>query len=105
MSIVILTGSFYGSLADRKGRRGPFALAVFGIICQMACIYFVCAASHAHSRLLGLILRVGNMWHRLPIEAVWASSVFRFIGGGPNLAIALCLTMASDLSTDDTRFV
>ncbi|CAN9096980.1 unnamed protein product [Alternaria alternata] len=71
---VILLGSFYGSLADRKGRRVPFAMAVFG-----------------------------RMWNRLPIEAVWASSVFRLIGGGPNLAIALCLTMASDLSTDDTR--
>ncbi|KAH6860351.1 major facilitator superfamily domain-containing protein [Alternaria alternata] len=83
---VILLGSFYGSLADRKGRRGPFALAVFGIICQMACIYVVC-----------------QKWEQLPIEAVWVSSVFRLIGGGPNMAIALCLTMASDLSTDDTR--
>ncbi|KAF2261848.1 MFS general substrate transporter [Lojkania enalia] len=83
---VILLGSFFGSLADRKGRRLPFALAACGIICQMAWIYFT-----------------AYMWDRIPIEVVWVSSAFRLIGGGPNLAIALCLTIASDLSTDDTR--
>ncbi|KAH7320756.1 hypothetical protein B0I35DRAFT_477309 [Stachybotrys elegans] len=29
--------------------------------------------------------------------------MFRLIGGGPNLAIALCLTMASDVSTGANR--
>jgi hypothetical protein len=71
----------------------------------MACIYVVCSATHVRLRVLGLTLRVGQKWEQLPIEAVWVSSVFRLIGGGPNLAIALCLTMASDLSTDDTRCV
>ncbi|EUC45994.1 hypothetical protein COCMIDRAFT_4839 [Bipolaris oryzae ATCC 44560] len=83
---VIILGSFYGSLADRQGRRGPFALAISGIVCQMACIYLVCSS-----------------WDTIPVETVWASSIFRLVGGGPNLAIALCLTMTSDLSTDETR--
>ncbi|KAH8679485.1 major facilitator superfamily domain-containing protein [Ilyonectria robusta] len=82
---VICFGSFFGSFADRKGRRFPFGLACLGIIGGMAWIFFTC-----------------HLWNRVPIEVVWFSSLFRLIGGDPNLAIALCLTMASDVSTETT---
>ncbi|OCK91093.1 uncharacterized protein K441DRAFT_576376 [Cenococcum geophilum 1.58] len=85
---IILLGSSFGSNADRNGRRFAFSLAILGIICAMIWIYFTC-----------------HFWDSIPIEAVWAASLFHFIGGGPNFAIAMCLTMASDLSTDATRSI
>ncbi|OJD10911.1 hypothetical protein AJ78_08199 [Emergomyces pasteurianus Ep9510] len=86
MQIVILFGTVFGSNADRNGRRLAFGLAVFGTICAMVWIYFTC-----------------YLWDRVPIELVWISSLFRLIGGGPAIAIAMCLTMASDLSSETNR--
>ncbi|PGH29195.1 hypothetical protein GX50_08058 [[Emmonsia] crescens] len=83
---IILFGTVFGSNADRNGRRLAFGLAVFGTICAMVWIYFTC-----------------YLWDRVPIELVWASSLFRLIGGGPAIAIAMCLTMASDLSSETNR--
>jgi hypothetical protein len=73
----------------------------------MASIYFICPASHIYSSPIRAadFIFPGHLWDRLPVETVWLSSVFRLIGGGPNLAIALCLTMASDFSTEETRYV
>ncbi|OAX81826.1 hypothetical protein ACJ72_03829 [Emergomyces africanus] len=83
---IILFGTVFGSNADRNGRRLAFGLAVFGTICAMVWIYFTC-----------------YLWDRVPIEVVWVSSLFRLIGGGPAIAIAMCLTMASDLSSETNR--
>ncbi|KAG4438250.1 hypothetical protein IFR05_006278 [Cadophora sp. M221] len=83
---IILFGSAFGSNADRNGRRLAFSLAVFGTLCAMVWIYLTC-----------------HFWDHVPLEVVWLASLFRLIGGGPAIAIAMCLTMASDLSTEETR--
>jgi hypothetical protein len=49
-------------------------------------------------------LRIGHFWAFVPVEVVWISSLFRFLGGGPNVAIAMIMTMASDISTESTRY-
>ncbi|CAG8290601.1 unnamed protein product, partial [Penicillium salamii] len=44
-----------------------------------------------------------SLWDIFPIEVVWLSSLFRLIGGGPAIAIAICLTMVSDVSEESNR--
>ncbi|CRL22149.1 Siderophore transporter, RhtX/FptX family [Penicillium camemberti] len=83
---LILFGSVIGNIADCYGRRITFALAVFGTLCSMGWIYMTC-----------------SLWDILPVEVVWLSSLFRLIGGGPAIAIAICLTMVSDLSEESNR--
>ncbi|RDW85282.1 hypothetical protein BP6252_02872 [Coleophoma cylindrospora] len=84
---VIIFGSAFGANADKNGRRLAFSLAVLGSICAMIWIYFTC-----------------YFWSKVPIEVVWVSAIFRLIGGGPAIAIAMCLTMASDLSSESKTF-
>lgn len=47
----------------------------------------------------------GIFWNRILPELVWLTFFFRLIGGGPFVVIALYVTIVSDLSTDETRFV
>ena len=48
---------------------------------------------------------VGYSWAVMPIQVLWISALLRFLGGGPNVAFAMIMTMAADISSDDTRFV
>jgi hypothetical protein len=54
---------------------------------------------------LTVLLFQGLCWDKIPIEVVWLSSLFKVIGGGPNVAYAMLLTMAADISTPETRYV
>ncbi|KAL4860966.1 major facilitator superfamily domain-containing protein [Aspergillus spectabilis] len=83
---LLILGSAFGKIADKCGRRPAFALAVSGLLCSLGWIYLTCAS-----------------WKHIPVEVVWVSSLFRIIGGGPAMAIAMCLTMVSDLSSEANR--
>ncbi|KAL4821136.1 major facilitator superfamily domain-containing protein [Aspergillus spinulosporus] len=83
---LLILGSAFGKIADKRGRRPAFGLAVFGLLCSLGWIYLTCAS-----------------WKHIPVEVVWVSSLFRIIGGGPAVAISMCLTMVSDLSSEETR--
>ncbi|XTI92976.1 MFS general substrate transporter [Cenococcum geophilum] len=83
---VLLLGTFFGDLADKFGRRRVLSLAVFGMICGLAWVFVTC-----------------NFWDSLPLELAWLTALCRCVGGGPFVAIALYMTMASDLSTDENR--
>ncbi|KAN0070855.1 major facilitator superfamily domain containing protein [Elaphomyces granulatus] len=76
----------FGCLADAKGRRLVLFLSEFGEICRLSWILMTCM-----------------LWDKLPISIVWLSSLFRFIGGGPNVSFAVLLSMVADISTSETR--
>ncbi|OAP56965.1 hypothetical protein AYL99_09077 [Fonsecaea erecta] len=76
----------FGYMSDRKGRRLILFLSELGEICC-----------------LGWILMTCLLWEKVPIYVVWINSLFRLIGGGPNVSFATLLAMAADVSTPQTR--
>ncbi|KAL4919578.1 hypothetical protein BDW62DRAFT_37376 [Aspergillus aurantiobrunneus] len=83
---LLIFGPAFGKIADKRGRRPAFTLAVFGLLCSLGWIYLTCAS-----------------WKHIPVEVVWVSSLFRIIRGGPAIAVAMCLTMVFDLSSKANR--
>ena len=73
----------YGGLADSCGRRPIYAMALVGMI---------------------LNYDEGHFWNIFPIQAVWLTSLFRAIGGGTYVILALNMTMVADLCSDETRY-
>lgn len=105
---VLLLGSWYSSLADKRGRRIILLTAISGMVLTLIWVYLVCT-----SCLRSCLCTVcktntassGIFWNTIPPEFVWLTFFFRMIGGGPFVVIALYVTIVSDLSTDETRFV
>ena len=78
----LLTALFYGSIADRFGRRIVLALFCVGTLSSYLWILFVCYA---------------NL--NLPVRLVWVSSIFLCIGGSQRVAKSMNFTVVAD-STD-----
>ena len=78
----LLTALYYGSIADRFGRRIVLALCCVGNIGALLWILFVCYSD------------IG-----LPVKLVWASSIFLCIGGSQRVAKGMNFTVVAD-STD-----
>lgn len=75
----LLTALYYGSIADRFGRRLVLALCCTGTLCSLLWILFVCYADAA-----------------LPVKLVWASSIFLCLGGGQRVAKGMNFTIIAD---------
>ncbi|KKZ64105.1 hypothetical protein EMCG_01603 [[Emmonsia] crescens] len=78
----ILLSVPYGRLADnvRYGRKFTLALALVGLILGQFWVILVCWFSQV-----------------MPLRAVWLGSVALYIGGGSGLAIAMLMTMITDV--------
>jgi hypothetical protein len=50
------------------------------------------------------LLKAGLWLPNLPVEAIWISSVFRALGGGPGTAFSMLVTMGADISNEKTRY-
>ena len=75
----------FGTLADRVGRKWIFAASLLGIVFSYAWILLICYLKN------------------LPLQLTWFSSAFMFIGGGAFVAMAIGLTMISDIAPPEKR--
>lgn len=76
---------FYGSFADRFGRRPVLFLFSTGMLASLVWIMLICYANEA-----------------LPVNLVWASSIFIFLGGGQRVLKSMLFTIVADL-VDETH--
>ena len=87
----LITALYYGSVADRFGRRLVLALCCTGTACSLLWILFVCYADELN----------------IPVKYVWASSLFLLLGGSQRVAKGMNFTIIAD-ATDRahrTRFM
>ena len=82
----LLTALFYGSIADRFGRRLVLALSVGGTLCSYLWILFICYADL-----------------NLPVKLVWVSSVFLCVGGSQRVAKSMNFTVVADSTEASQR--
>jgi MFS family permease len=75
-----------GALSDQRGRKKIFAWCLVGLQLNSAWVLLIC-------------------WMRsLPLQLVWFSSAFLFIGGGPLVASSIALTMVADIVPPEKRY-
>ena len=84
----LLTALYYGSIADRFGRRLVLALCCAGTLSSLLWILFICYADDA-----------------LPIKLVWASSIFLCVGGSQRVAKGMNFTIVADTVDKSHRYV
>lgn len=84
----LLTAMYYGSIADRLGRRFVLALCSAGTLCSYVWLLFVCKSN------LGL-----------PVRLVWVSSIFLFVGGSQRVAKSMNFTVVADCTDVTYRYV
>lgn len=82
----LLTALFYGPLANSHGRRFVLAIVVTGQLLALCWIMLVCFPAKS-----------------VPVEGVWLSSMFLFIGGGGRLELSMIYTTFSDAVPWDKR--
>lgn len=75
----------FGTLADRFGRKWIFTASLMGLQFSYAWVLMICYIK------------------TLPLQLTWISSAFFFIGGGPIVAMAIGLTMISDIVPPEKR--
>ncbi|PVH96820.1 MFS general substrate transporter [Periconia macrospinosa] len=75
----------FGALADRVGRKWIFAVSLVGL--QLNCLWILLIC----------------YFRSLPLQWVWFSSAFFLVGGGPIVAIAIAMTMVSDVCPPEKR--
>ncbi|KAG9388681.1 ProP Permease major facilitator superfamily [Pyrenophora tritici-repentis] len=75
----------YGALADRVGRKWVFIASLAGLLLSFAWGLMIC------------------YFTSLPLQLTWFSSAFLVIGGGPMVAIAIGITMMSDIAPPEKR--
>ncbi|KAI8938149.1 hypothetical protein NX059_005815 [Plenodomus lindquistii] len=74
-----------GALADRVGRKWIFAASLMGLQLNSAWVLLIC------------------YFKNLPLQWTWLSSAFFLIGGGPIVAMAIGITMLSDIVPPEKR--
>ena len=87
----LITALYYGSVADRFGRRLVLALCCIGTACSLIWILFVCYKNNL----------------AMPVKYVWASSFFLLLGGSQRVAKGIIFAIIAD-TTDlahRTRFM
>lgn len=75
----LLTAILYGSFADKFGRKPVLFLFSTGMMTSLIWIVLVCYANEA-----------------FPVETVWASSIFIFMGGGQRVLKSMLFTIVAD---------
>ena len=81
----ILLAVPFGALADKWGRKWIFAVSLLGLQLNSAWVLLIC------------------YFRSLPLQWTWLSSAFYLIGGGPVVAIAVGMTMFSDVTPPEKR--
>ncbi|KAF2846114.1 MFS transporter-like protein [Plenodomus tracheiphilus IPT5] len=74
-----------GAMADKVGRKWIFAASLMGLQLNSAWVLLIC------------------YFRTLPLQLTWLSSAFFFIGGGPIVAMAIGITMLSDVVPPEKR--
>ncbi|KAK3180627.1 hypothetical protein K4F52_007977 [Lecanicillium sp. MT-2017a] len=82
----ILMSIPYASIADRLGRKFVLALSIFGMLCVFTCDL--------------LIYRFPEIFS---VYLIWPAALFTFIGGGPQVLMAITYTMFSDITPSGQR--
>jgi hypothetical protein len=91
-------------MADKKGRRTVLFLSELGGICCLGCILMTCELGSSPNRpAANCTMSEGLLWDKMPIHVVWINSLFRVVGGGPNVSFAIIFALAADVSTPETR--
>ncbi|KAH7378367.1 major facilitator superfamily domain-containing protein [Pyrenochaeta sp. MPI-SDFR-AT-0127] len=75
----------FGILADKIGRKWIFTASLMGLQLSSAWVLMICYVK------------------TLPLQLTWLSSAFFCIGGGPVVAMAIGLTMISDIAPPEKR--
>ncbi|EJT80754.1 hypothetical protein GGTG_00748 [Gaeumannomyces tritici R3-111a-1] len=76
---------YYGSLADRSGRRIVLALSAAGYTLMLGWVVVICSLPNIY-----------------PVSLVWVSSLLFFIGGGQRIFNSIVFTLISD-SLDESK--
>ncbi|RMZ03678.1 hypothetical protein D0864_02902 [Hortaea werneckii] len=74
----------YGVAADKIGRKPVLLLSMAGQVFAAAWVLFVA-------------------WNNLSLRLVWLSSAFTLIGGGSTVAVAVCMMVVADSTSEEDR--
>ena len=100
----VLLAMPFGALADKRGRKWVFAASLMGLQFNSAWILLICACLLVSaSPVTERWLTGAGYFGSLPLQLTWVSSAFYLIGGGPIVAVAIGITMVSDISPPDKR--
>jgi MFS family permease len=80
----LLLAMYYGSLADRIGRRPILVMSLFGPALGAAYILYIC-------------------WIEADVRLTWVSSIFSCIGGGNTVFTAAGMMILADATPDSSR--
>ncbi|CAI6301629.1 unnamed protein product [Periconia digitata] len=75
----------FGALADKWGRKWILATSLVGLQLKASWVLLI------------------GYFQSLPLQLTWFSSAFYIIGGGPIVAVAVAMTMVSDVCPPDKR--
>ncbi|MCJ1439406.1 hypothetical protein MMC27_008800 [Xylographa pallens] len=83
---ILLLSGFYGSMADKYGRRPILQLGYLGMILSSTWVTGVAWLAPA-----------------VPLRLVWLSPIFTVVGGGPGVPISILMTSAADVVLPSQR--
>lgn len=93
----------YGVMSDRWGRRPLLYLSLLGILLGEIWVRIVCKLAIELFGRCRLLIILGLWSTVIPLRMVWLSAVFKIIGGGDQVLMAIAMVIVADVFNEDER--